>query len=486
MAFQAKHRSTIQCIGNFGFYDFNYDGIIRHGPNRTEKNVPIKEKWITQPLDHFHLYSREWKMRYLENDNYFNGSGPIFIMLGGEWQIGEHYLQSGLIHDIGFEHGALMYKTEHRFYGKSIVSQYTGVEFLKFLNVDQALADVAYFIEFIKEEKNLRDRSVIVFGCSYAGNMAVWMRLKYPHLVQAAYATGAPVLAKGNFFEYMEVVTASYKKHSEECVTEIAKAIKSLEEMLLTEKGLTAIKEQFNFCILPDTSTISGYGTLIKILTNKIVGAVQKNNVSYVCQMMTDKSLKTSLQRLAQLNRESEDCIRANYTILVCLMRYEPWHPIISSQRQWLFQTCTEYGYYPTTDSDNSMFGAFNVTLEYHTKHCRDVFGKEYNEHFLSRGIKRTNLMYGGKKPDVRNVLFVNGNRDPWHVLSVLEDLNDSSPSILIDGSSHCTDLGNFQFSDSLNLLFARYRIRQIVGKWIQSGYGEFIDPDLKAVRAET
>lgn len=42
--------------------------------------------------------------------------------------------------------------------------------------------------------------------------------------------------------------------------------------------------------------------------------------------------------------------------------------------------------------------------------------------------------MYGGKMPDVRNVLFVNGNRDPWHALSVLEDLNDSSPSILIDG----------------------------------------------------
>ena len=43
--------------------------------------------------------------------------------------------------------------------------------------------------------------------------------------------------------------------------------------------------------------------------------------------------------------------------------------------------------------------------------------------------------MYGGKLPDVKNVLFVNGNVDPWHVLSVLEDLNESSPSILIDGN---------------------------------------------------
>jgi len=52
------------------------------------------------------------------------------------------------------------------------------------LNVDQALADLAYFIDTKKKEKNLENNIVIVFGGSYAGNMAAWARLKYPYLIQ--------------------------------------------------------------------------------------------------------------------------------------------------------------------------------------------------------------------------------------------------------------------------------------------------------------
>lgn len=43
--------------------------------------------------------------------------------------------------------------------------------------------------------------------------------------------------------------------------------------------------------------------------------------------------------------------------------------------------------------------------------------------------------MYGGQLPDLRNVLFTNGDSDPWHSLSVLEDLNDFTPAIVIKGN---------------------------------------------------
>lgn len=57
---------------------------------------------------------------------------------------------------------------------------------MQYLNVDQALADLAYFIETKKKEKNLENSPVIVFGGSYAGNMATWARIKYPHLIQVS------------------------------------------------------------------------------------------------------------------------------------------------------------------------------------------------------------------------------------------------------------------------------------------------------------
>ena len=42
--------------------------------------------------------------------------------------------------------------------------------------------------------------------------------------------------------------------------------------------------------------------------------------------------------------------------------------------------------------------------------------------------------MYGGLRPDLQNVIFTNGDVDPWHTLSVLKDLNAFSPAILIKG----------------------------------------------------
>lgn len=61
--------------------------------------------------------------RYFDEEKYFNASGPIFIMLGGEWAISPGALQSGLMHDLGKEHGALMFYTEHRYYGISKPTQ---------------------------------------------------------------------------------------------------------------------------------------------------------------------------------------------------------------------------------------------------------------------------------------------------------------------------------------------------------------------------
>lgn len=49
--------------------------------------------------------------------------------------------------------------------------------------------------------------------------------------------------------------------------------------------------------------------------------------------------------------------------------------PYFISDRQWLYQSCTEFGYFQTSNRENHLFGN-TIPLEYYTDLCTDVFGK--------------------------------------------------------------------------------------------------------------
>lgn len=74
------------------------------------------------------------------------------------------------------------------------------VKNLQYLSSYQALADLAYFINAMNNKyKFNKDVKWVVFGGSYPGSLAAWMRLKYPHLVHAAVSSSGPLVAKVNF-----------------------------------------------------------------------------------------------------------------------------------------------------------------------------------------------------------------------------------------------------------------------------------------------
>lgn len=53
---------------------------------------------------------------------------------------------------------------------------------MQYLTIEQSLADIATFIQFIQSEVGF-DSKVILFGSGYGATMATWARKKYPHLV---------------------------------------------------------------------------------------------------------------------------------------------------------------------------------------------------------------------------------------------------------------------------------------------------------------
>lgn len=133
---------------------------------------------------------------------------PVFVYIGGEGQESCRHLNSGSLYmyTLAQQHQALLIDVEHRFYGQSYPKQNLTTLNLQFLSADQALADLARVVEYLLDKYETQESKVLTFGGSYPGNLAAWFRLKYPSISHGSVASSAPVYAKENFYEYMEVV----------------------------------------------------------------------------------------------------------------------------------------------------------------------------------------------------------------------------------------------------------------------------------------
>ena len=79
------------------------------------------------------------------------------------------------------------------------------------------------------------------------GSLSAWFRIKYPHLVVGAIATSAPVEAKLNFVEYLEVVRDSLNttQHGAECVSAVKMANEQLTTLLKNKASWPVVEKMF-------------------------------------------------------------------------------------------------------------------------------------------------------------------------------------------------------------------------------------------------
>lgn len=55
---------------------------------------------------------------------------------------------------------------------------------------------------------------------------------------------------------------------------------------------------------------------------------------------------------------------------------YSPTYSFKISARQWMFQTCTEFGFYTTSSGTSDIFGN-HFELEFFVQQCMDIFGQK-------------------------------------------------------------------------------------------------------------
>ena len=150
------------------------------------------------------MTGKTFKQKYLINITHWSKQekGPILIYLENEESIEKFYRNSGWYNDyVTKELKGLLVYIEHRYFGVSWPfgdeKNSTTKQNLIFLTTDEALMDFVEFVHFLKKTY-CSDCPVIAFGGSFAGNLAAWMRMKYPNVIDMAHASSAPLYYYNN------------------------------------------------------------------------------------------------------------------------------------------------------------------------------------------------------------------------------------------------------------------------------------------------
>ena len=192
--------------------------------------IPAVPYNFTQRVDHFSSNAATFEQRFYMNDTSFGGPGsPIICILGGEGAISP---STGIFYPyvviLAERLSALIIEPEHRFYGTSQpLPAGFDTSHLELLTAPQALADAAAFITATRAARGCAGDPgtstycpVITIGGSYPGWLSAMMRLRYPAVVDMAWAASAPMKFYSQEVaaeEYYASVTASAQRASPSC-----------------------------------------------------------------------------------------------------------------------------------------------------------------------------------------------------------------------------------------------------------------------------
>jgi len=309
---------------------------------------------------------------------------------------------------------------------------------------------------------------VVAFGGSYSGTLAALLRMEYPSLVHAAVASSAPMKAQLDFAEYNEVVAASLASQdvggSDQCRNNVKHAFELLDQKLVSNPD--AVAKLFKSC--KSLTNPLDQQQFLSTIMSEVQLTVQYNNmhtspsISSMCATMEVGD--DLLANLAATTVDSHDCVDYSYT--TGLKQLQNIKTNVSSdqpvgERQWVFQTCTQFGFYQTC-GDGCIF-SHRTDLKFNMDRCQAVFGIDG-----SRISEPRDILHDLAHQQDSRVVFVNGAIDPWHVISVTSDL-PGMRAVFIQGASHCQNMQEPSMNDSMGMRVAKEKIAEIINSWINN-----------------
>ncbi|VDP20454.1 unnamed protein product [Schistosoma margrebowiei] len=405
---------------------------------------PPKENYFDQTLDHYNFQARNLTFK---QHKWFKPNGPIFFYCGNEGGIDGFWNNTGLIFELAPSFNAFVLFAEH----------------------------------------------VCIKYIHYGGMLAAYMRAKYPHIIKGALAASAPVrwvAGEGNFHDFFERVT---KKK----MNTVPKSFTNLDFSLKFKVVLCAwygkkkdlVKTKLNE---PESyKQLSNDLRLCKPIQNdfEFYWVLKWARNAFVMMAMLDYPYKASFMASLPANPVNVSCkIALSVTDVIPALREAVGVFYNSSQSlscfdyktqfiecsditgcglgsdslAWDFQSCTEMNLHDDSDSTtNDMFTSLPLTKQQVTSYCQRRWG-------VTPAFNQLSTFYGDNIwKTSSNIIFSNGNLDPWMGGGILTDQSEKVISLVLDGGAHHLDLRSPDPNDPPSARQVRQIEVQTIRSWL-------------------
>ncbi|XP_043927145.1 lysosomal Pro-X carboxypeptidase [Protopterus annectens] len=436
--------------------------------------------YFYQKIDHFGFAEdATFKQRYLVSDKYWSETGGVVLFYtGNEGDITWFCNNTGFMWDVAEELKALLVFAEHRYYGESLPfgdHSFSDPKHLNYLTSEQALADFAVLIRHLHETiPGARNSPFIAIGGSYGGMLAAWFRMKYPHMVVGAFASSAPIWQFEDLVPcgiFYKIVTDDFHQSGKDCSESIRNSWKAIDRVSSSEEGLQWISTAFHLCSPLKNS--DDVGAFKSWLSETWVNLAMVNYpyeafflqplpawpIQVVCKFLTNSNLpdRELLNRIFQAAN-----VYYNYTGQAQCLNISQTATGSLGDTGWYYQACTEMVMPMCSDGVNDMFEPQKWDFPTFSADCFKMWGVKPRQTWITS-------VYGGKNISAHsNIIFSNGDMDPWSGGGVRKKISESLIAINIPEGAHHLDLRSKNVNDPASVLKARSLEIQYINKWIQ------------------
>ncbi|CAK5283962.1 unnamed protein product [Mycena citricolor] len=484
----AKSRFTVQGAARYGFSDGAEEQI----------SAEFKAQWFEQPLDHFDKSNNAtFLQRYWINTRHYDPKkpGPVYVLDGGETSGVNRitFLDTGIMEILPRATGGVGIVLEHRYYGKSIPVSNFSTDNLRWLNNAQSAADSANFIanvkfEGIEEDLTAPNTPWIYYGGSYAGARAAHMKVLYPDLVYGAISSSGVTHADYLNWEYHEIIRNAADPV---CMEHLENSIQTIDAILATGRLSHPLKSLFGLGGLTfDDDFASVISTPLGSWQSKYWHPdFVSTRFDEFCEALNAPPFGSGPSSLSALPYNSAERmvsvpggLELDWTILNyakyikenvvsrcpeeldlddCFGTHDEEQYLAADLDQdwrlWLFQVCTEWGYFFTAppDPEHPRIVSNLQTLDYATKTCAQAFPP--GKHMMVPPMPNITVVneLGDFGIAADRLAIIDGDIDPWRPMTPHSDNAFDRPDtvlqpfkIIRNGVHHYDEWGLMNLDD--------------------------------------